>query len=79
MEPQKGDQRVEESEKDMKPAALPTDNKKNAGESQGNDQSAVPTITKDLVRMIEVGGRLGFSSSTVSSTWCISFQISFLL
>lgn len=53
MDQEKSDQRFEESEKDMKRAPLPTaDVMKPAG--AGDDQSVVPTLTKDFVRMIEV-------------------------
>ena len=60
MEQEKSDQRLEEGEKKMKRAPLPTaDAMKPA--SPGNDQSVFPTLTKDFVRMIEVCDRLGLS------------------
>ena len=79
MEPDKGDQRVEESEKDMKPTALPTGGAKKPTERQGDDQNAVPALTKDLVRMIEVGDRFGFGSEAMNTTWCFSCYVSSFL
>jgi len=57
MKQDKGDQRLEESEKDMTRASLHAPDAKKPDGDLGDDQS-VPTLTKDLVRMIEVGGGL---------------------
>lgn len=63
MKQDKGDQRLEESEKDMTRASLHDPDAKKPDGDLGDDQSVVPTLTKDLLRMIEVGGRLGLHNT----------------
>mmetsp|Transcript_18033 Transcript_18033/g.44551 ORF Transcript_18033/g.44551 Transcript_18033/m.44551 type:complete len:356 (+) Transcript_18033:146-1213(+) len=53
MDQEKSDQRLEESEKDTKRAPLPTADAAMKPVGSGDDQSAVPTLTKGLVRMLE--------------------------
>ncbi|CAJ1962340.1 unnamed protein product [Cylindrotheca closterium] len=52
MEQEKSDQRLEESEKDMKRAPLPTGDAM-ASTGPGNDQRVFPALTKEFVRMME--------------------------
>jgi len=53
MEEDKGESRQEGGLKDMKRKPLPTANTTQPAVDPGHDQSVVPTLTSDLVRMIE--------------------------